>query len=73
MPIGKASIPSRTSVDKRTPKTIKTMNRKDYEKPAMRVVDIQQQGMLMQSNPLQGGKINALTNYSDGGDPFEED
>ena len=46
------------------------MKRKDYEKPAMRVVMLQQHGMLMQSDPVRGG--NSINGWGDGGTTDED-
>ena len=48
------------------------MKQKVYEKPAMKVVEVQQRTMLMTSQPVSA-TLNAQSNYTDGGDPFEED
>ncbi|MBQ3300633.1 MAG: hypothetical protein IJH04_00510 [Eggerthellaceae bacterium] len=47
------------------------MKRKDYERPTMRVVEIQQRGMLMVSgDPVRGG--NSINNWGDGGTTDED-
>ena len=47
------------------PKTNNTMNRKDYQKPAMRVVTLRHTGMLMTS--LTGINSNTGLGYGGGG------
>ena len=47
------------------------MKRKDYERPRMRVVEIQQRGLLMVSgDPVRGG--NSINDWGDGGTNNEE-
>ena len=48
------------------------MKKKLYEKPAMRVVMLQQHGMLCNSNtePVQGG--NSINGWGDGGTTNED-
>ena len=41
------------------------MNRKEYRRPQMRVVEIQQRGLLMTSDPVRGG--NSINDWKDGG------
>ena len=44
------------------------MKRKDYERPTMRVVEIRQHGMLMQSGGAEAtGKTTLGNSYTDGG------
>lgn len=40
------------------------MSKKNYEKPSTKVVALQQRTMLL------AGSLDALDNYSDGGNPF---
>ena len=47
------------------------MPRKDYEKPAMRVVEIRQHGMLMTSNPEPVSSGNSINDWKDGGTDTE--
>ena len=47
------------------------MKKKLYEKPAMKVIKIQQRGMLMVSgDPVQGG--NSINGWGDGGTTDED-
>lgn len=48
------------------------MKKKLYEKPAMRVIRLQQHGMLCTSNtePVQGG--NSINGWGDGGTTDED-
>ena len=47
------------------------MRKKLYERPTMRVVEIQQRGLLMVSgDPVQGG--NSINNWGDGGTTDED-
>jgi len=51
---------------------MKTEQKRYYEKPAMRVVMLQQHGMLCTSDPepVQGG--NSINNWGDGGTTDED-
>lgn len=44
-----------------------TMKRKDYEKPTMKVVKLQQQAQLLAGS----GRLGDPTDYPDGGDPLD--
>ncbi|MBR1414430.1 MAG: hypothetical protein IJ570_01015 [Prevotella sp.] len=46
------------------------MRKKLYEKPRMKVVILQQHGMLMQSDPVQGS--NSINDWGNGGTTNED-
>ena len=48
------------------------MNKKVYQEPAMRVVQMQHQGMLMTSDPEPFGSKASINNWGDGGTTDED-
>lgn len=46
------------------------MKRKDYEKPTMQVVELQQRGLLMTSGKV--GSTNSINDWGDGGSDNED-
>ena len=46
------------------------MTRKDYERPTMKVVELQHRTTLLQSSPV--GAKNSIDNWNDGGTTSED-
>ena len=46
------------------------MKRKDYQKPTMKVVQLQQRTHLLQASGQKSGKMNNPDDYESGDDPF---
>ena len=46
------------------------MKRKEYEKPTMEVVELQQQQQLL-AGSAKSGQMDDPDDYQDGGDPFQ--
>ena len=47
------------------------MKRKNYERPTMKVVELQHRTHLMQASGQKRGQMDKPDYYEDGGDPFQ--
>ena len=47
------------------------MKRKNYERPTMKVVELQHRTHLLQASGQKRGQMNNPDDYEDGGDPFQ--
>lgn len=48
------------------------MKRKEYRRPQMKVVEIQQHRMLMTSDPAPAGSKSSINGWGDGGSDTED-